>query len=143
MHAFLKVPTRLHYGLILASYLARTHKTQTPVSLRDISLDTGISQGYLEEIVVILRSRKLVRSKRGYGGGYIFARDPKTVRVTEIVEAFTGPIAFVECLKDASLSRCIVGDDLNKKCTSKLLWFKVQQKLIATMDTITLSHLTQ
>ena len=73
----------------------RSRSTATPTgptSVRDIAERTGLPQPYLEQILLALKGAGLVRSKRGVGGGYVLARDPEDIRLSEIVSAVDGPI---------------------------------------------------
>lgn len=70
------------------------HTDETgPTSVRDIAERTGLPQPYLEQILLALKGAGLVRSKRGVGGGYVLARDPGDIRLSEIVSAVEGPIS--------------------------------------------------
>ena len=64
-----------------------------PTSVRDIAERTAIPQPYLEQILLALKGAGLVRSKRGVGGGYVLARPPSTIRLSEILSAVDGPIS--------------------------------------------------
>lgn len=64
-----------------------------PTSVRDIAERTAIPQPYLEQILLALKGAGLVRSKRGVGGGYVLARLPAEIRISEILSAVDGPIS--------------------------------------------------
>jgi Rrf2 family iron-sulfur cluster assembly transcriptional regulator len=64
-----------------------------PISVRDIAERTGIPQPYLEQILLALKGAGLVRSKRGVGGGYVLARPPEEIRLSEVLAAVDGPIS--------------------------------------------------
>ena len=64
-----------------------------PTSVRDIAERTAIPQPYLEQILLALKGAGLVRSKRGVGGGYVLARTPEEIRISEILSAVDGPIS--------------------------------------------------
>lgn len=61
--------------------------------MRDIAERTAIPQPYLEQILLALKGAGLVRSKRGVGGGYVLARSPHDIRLSEILAAVDGPIS--------------------------------------------------
>ncbi len=63
-----------------------------PTSVRDIAERTALPQPYLEQILLALKGAGLVKSKRGVGGGYVLARDPADIRISEILSAVDGPI---------------------------------------------------
>ena len=64
-----------------------------PTSVRDIAERTAIPQPYLEQILLALKGAGLVRSKRGVGGGYVLARPPDEIRLSEMLAAVDGPIS--------------------------------------------------
>ena len=73
--------------------LALHDDEEGPTSVRDIADRTALPQPYLEQILLALKGAGLVRSKRGVGGGYVLARDPDDIRLSEILAAVDGPIS--------------------------------------------------
>jgi Rrf2 family iron-sulfur cluster assembly transcriptional regulator len=70
------------------------HSDETgPTSVRDIADRTGLPQPYLEHILLALKGAGLVRSKRGVGGGYVLARPPDQIHLSEVLSAVDGPIS--------------------------------------------------
>ena len=57
-----------------------------PTSVRDIAERTGLPQPYLEQILLALKGAGLVRSKRGVGGGYVLAKAPADIRLSDMQE---------------------------------------------------------
>ena len=70
-----------------------------PVPLEDTSARQGISKKYLEIVVKLLVSGKLVKGTSGKGGGYRLLRRPEEYTVGEILELTEGSLATVACLK--------------------------------------------
>jgi Rrf2 family protein len=86
-----KVSTRGDYAC--RALLSLTlHPEETPTAVRDIAERTGLPQPYLEQILLALKGAGLVRSKRGVGGGYVLARPPEEIHLSEIISAVDGPI---------------------------------------------------
>lgn len=73
---------------------------QKATILKNVSNDEEISIRYLEQIIIPLKINKLVKSIRGAGGGYILARDPADIRLSEILHALEGSCCLVECVED-------------------------------------------
>jgi Rrf2 family protein len=97
----IKLSTKGRYGVRLMLNLAYHHREGTEaVNLKSISREEEISIRYLEQIIIPLRIKRLVRSIRGAGGGYSLARHPSKIHVCEIIEALEGPIALVNCVDD-------------------------------------------
>ena len=87
-----RVSTRGDYACRALLSLALHADTDGPTSVRDIAERTGLPQPYLEQILLALKGAGLVRSKRGVGGGYVLARDPEDIKLSEVVSAVDGPI---------------------------------------------------
>src|ERR1700694_1910858 len=85
-----KVSTRGDYAARALLSLA-LHESDRPTSVKEIAERTNLPQPYLEQILLALKGAGLVRSKRGVGGGYVLARDPAAITLTQIVSAVEGP----------------------------------------------------
>lgn len=91
-HGPVRVSTRGDYACRALLSLALHAEVVGPTSVRDIAERTGLPQPYLEQILLALKGAGLVRSKRGVGGGYVLARVPEDIRLSEVVAAVDGPI---------------------------------------------------
>jgi Rrf2 family protein len=65
---------------------------EKPVQVRVIGERQAIPTRYLEQIFQRLRRARIVKGKRGPGGGYVLARDPAQITLRQIVEAVEGPL---------------------------------------------------
>lgn len=88
----MRVTKRGDYGTRALLSLALQTDPLVPVSVRDIAERTDTPQPYLEQILLSLKGAGLVKSKRGVGGGYLLARAPAEILLSEIVSAIDGPI---------------------------------------------------
>ena len=86
-----KVSTRGDYASRALLSLALREEV-SPTSVRDIAERTGLPQPYLEQILLALKGAGLVRSKRGVGGGYVLARSPDQITLSQIVAAVDGAV---------------------------------------------------
>ena len=82
----MKLSTKGRYAMVALVDLA-TARPEQLTSLAEISKRQDISLPYLEQLFVKLRRAGLVDSVRGPGGGYRLAREPATIRVSEVLEA--------------------------------------------------------
>ncbi|MBN1225339.1 MAG: Rrf2 family transcriptional regulator [Candidatus Aminicenantes bacterium] len=96
----IKLSTKGRYGTRLMLNLAlHFQEGETPVVLKDVSREEDISIRYLEQIIIPLKMKKLVKSIRGAGGGHILAKSPSQIKLIEIIEALEGPLALVDCIE--------------------------------------------
>jgi len=69
---------------------------------KDISSRQTISEPYLEQIMITMKSVGFVRTVRGCNGGYVLNKKPESVSVLDILEVFEGKIEFADCLDNSS-----------------------------------------
>ncbi len=97
----IKLSTKGRYGARLMIQLAHHYKNDNEaIILKSVSDAEEISIRYLEQIVIPLKINKLVKSIRGAGGGYILARHPSKIKLSEILHALEGSCCLVDCVED-------------------------------------------
>jgi Rrf2 family protein len=120
----IRLSTKGRYGTRLMLNLARNYKNgNDAVILRNVSTDEDISIRYLEQIIIPLKINKLVKSIRGAGGGYILAKPPSDIKISEILHALEGACCLVECVDDKDYCK------RTKICVSHDVWEKASYML--------------
>jgi Rrf2 family protein len=66
-----------------------------PLTVHQIAEGQGIPAGFLQNILLQLRRRGIVRSQRGADGGYRLARPANEITLAEAFRAVEGPLAGV------------------------------------------------
>ena len=127
----MKFSTRAGYGLRATVNMARNYPQQK--SLQEISKEEGISLKYLEQLFRALKKNKMIESQKGREGGYTLSKNPKNIKVGEIIEILEGPIAPMECASGKCDSKC--------SCASSVVWTKLQTQIKKTLYSIKLSEL--
>jgi Rrf2 family cysteine metabolism transcriptional repressor len=109
------------------------NSTGSPVQLKDIASRQQISLSYLEHLIIPLISAGILKSTRGARGGIELAKSPESITLKDILEVLEGPLAPVDCLKDAkSCARscdCVtreVWDDMRKAMENVLVASSLQ-----------------
>ena len=92
----LKISTKGRYGLRALIDLARYSEIE-PVSISSIATRQSISEGYLEQLMSLLKKAGLIKSIRGAGGGYVLAKDISEISVGDVLRALEGSLQPVEC----------------------------------------------
>ncbi len=110
---------------------------EAPTSVRDIAERTGLPQPYLEQILLALKGAGLVRSKRGVGGGYVLARPPAEIRLSDIVSAVDGPISVGDFGEPHQNGAC----DHEGQCVLLAIWQNVGEHMRHHLDGYTLADL--
>lgn len=84
------------------------------VKKREIAEAEGISEGYVEQILVALKAAGLVRSHRGKVGGFSLTRDSSEITIAEVVEAMEGKLELSPCLS--------AGCKRQEDCSARPVW---------------------
>ena len=132
-----RVSTRGDYASRALLSLALHADTDGPTSVRDIADRTGLPQPYLEQILLALKGAGLVRSKRGVGGGYVLARDPAEITLSEIISAVDGPIVAGDFGRPHEDGAC----DHEGQCILLAVWASVGEHMRSHLDSFTLAEM--
>jgi Rrf2 family iron-sulfur cluster assembly transcriptional regulator len=134
-----KVSTRGDYASRALLSLALHAESEGPTSVRDIAERTALPQPYLEQILLALKGAGLVRSKRGVGGGYVLARPPSEITLSEIVSAVDGPIVAGDFGQPHQDGAC----DHEGQCVLLGGWAQVGEQMRQLLGGITLDSIAE
>jgi Rrf2 family cysteine metabolism transcriptional repressor len=130
----LKLSTKGRYGLRAMIELAHSFDTE-PLQMGEIAKRQNFSRKYLHALLTSLKEAGLVKSARGARGGYLLAKEPSNILVSEIFRALEGEIAIIDCLADPqSCSR--VGD-----CQTWAMWKSVNDAMVKVLSGVTLADI--
>jgi Rrf2 family protein len=132
----MKLSTKGRYGLRAIIDLAR-YSEEEPVSISSVAVRQGLSEGYLEQLVALLRKAGLVKSIRGAGGGYVLARDASEISVGDVLRALEGSLEPVKCSAFSPDEGCTAADG----CVTKYVWQKINDSINKTVDEMMLDEL--
>ena len=132
----MKLSTRARYGTKALLDIAQ-HKDEGPVLLRDIAKRQGISEDYLEHLLILLKAAGLIRSIRGNRGGFVLARSPSEIRLDEVVQVLEGEIALVECVDNPEVCPHV------DFCLTHVLWREVTSAMNRVLKSTTLQDLIE
>jgi len=135
----MKVSTKGRYGLKAMIDLAAHSNDGTCVSLKSIAERQGISEGYLEQLMALLKKNGFIKSIRGAQGGYILEKTAEEISVGDILNVLEGPLNVVECVSDKGSAGC--GNSTCKKCVTKNVWEKISDSLSEVVNSISLQDL--
>ncbi len=134
----IKISTKGRYGTRLMLNLARHYLPDKKyVVLKSISDEEEIPIRYLEQIIIPLKLNKLIKSMRGSGGGYVLARPPSQIKISEIILALEGPLTLVDCVEDANYC------PRAPSCATRKVWARASQLLFDYFNNLTLADLVK
>jgi Rrf2 family protein len=82
------------------------HGREEPMRIADLAREEHIPAKFLELILLVLKNQGMLQSRKGKGGGYLLARDPKDIYLGQIVRMFDGPLAPVPCASQTAYVPC-------------------------------------
>lgn len=131
----MKISTKGRYALRMMLDLAE-HQKDGFIALKDIAERQNISKKYLEQIVPILNKADVLRTTRGFQGGYRLAKSPDSYTVGEILRLTEGSLAPVACLEHDPIecSRSV-------GCATLPVWQGLYRVINEYLDGITLQDI--
>lgn len=134
----MKFSSQEEYGI---RCLIRIGKSDSPngLTIPEISELEGLSTANVAKILRVLRLGKFVESARGQTGGYKLARDPKDIKISNVMNALGGKL-FEDDFCDShsgALNICTNSVD----CSVRSLWSTIQKMLDGVLSKVTLEDL--
>jgi len=133
-----KLSTKGRYGLRAMIEMAQS-TVPGPITTHNIAQRQNIPERYLEQLMVPLRRAGLVKSVRGFQGGYMLIKNPQDITAGDIIRALEGPVAPVECVSEVNPEACERSDN----CLTRGLWLKMRDSIAEVLDSYTLADLAQ
>ncbi len=123
------------YAISALSLLAQ--RGERWVLLSELAAAAGAPAPYLSKLLHRLARSGLVRTKRGYKGGYSLARPAKALSALEVIEAVEGPDPLCECL----LGREFCTDE--RACPTHRFWKVERGRIRALLADLSLDAIAE
>lgn len=134
----MKLSTRGRYAVMAMADLA-DNSAGKPVTLAEVAERQEISLSYLEQLFGKLRRGGLVASVRGPGGGYLLGRDPRSMRIADIIMAVDEPIKATRCTPGSP-----IGCHSHKgRCLTHDLWEELGNQIYLYLSSVTLADVCE
>ena len=132
----MKVSTKGDYGVRALVELAH-HYGQGPVQSAEIAARQEVPETYLDQLLTTLRRAGFIRSVRGPQGGHALIRDPKDVRLSEVMTALEGSLAPIACVDDPDACTRTGG------CVQREVWLKVRDATVQILESVSIGDLAE
>src|SRR5689334_13699000 len=129
------------YGLRAVTILAKEHG-RGPVLIADLAAKERIPRKFLELILLELKKKGLLHSKKGKGGGYFLSRPPEDISVGDLVRALDGPLALLPCVSQTAYRRCDECVD-ERTCGIRSVMKEVRDATASILDGATLADVLE
>lgn len=91
----MKLTTKSEYSLLALIYIAR-HEKNGYIRIEEICDHYKIPAKYLEHLMTTMKQNRVVKSRRGMGGGYQLGRPARDIRIAEVIRLMDGALAPTE-----------------------------------------------
>ena len=129
-----QLSTKGRYGTRFMYQLAKNYGKGSML-LKDIAKLEDLSMKYMEQIIPLLKSAKLIKSNRGPRGGYILQKKPAEINMKTILQALEGDITPVNCVDNPT--KCT----RSNSCISRNVWSILESRLNETLENISLEDM--
>ena len=127
------------YGLKAMTILAKEYGNG-PLLIGEIAKRERIPPKFLELILLELKKKGFLQSKKGKGGGYYLNKLPDTISVGALIRALDGPLALLPCVSQMAYERCAECPD-EEACGIRLVFKEVRDSTNTILERITLAQM--
>jgi Rrf2 family protein len=121
------------YAIKALACLAKRYTDNTPLKIADISIEEKIPRKFLEAILVELKNHGLLISRLGTSGGYMLAKHPNEIYLSQVIRLSGGAIALLPCISLNFYEACEECPD-EKICGLRNIMFEVREATIQILS---------
>jgi Rrf2 family protein len=125
----------VHALIVLAE-----HDGDEPMMIAEVAERARVPRKFLEQILLDLKRRGIVRSVRGRSGGYLLGRDPKQITFADVLRVIDGPIALSPCASLTAYTKCNDCFD-EKTCAIRKVLLAARDATASVLETRTLASM--
>jgi Rrf2 family protein len=129
---------KTQYAFKALMYMAQQDK-QRPILIAEISEEKTIPLKFLENILLQLKKAGILDSKKGKGGGYLFAKDPADVKLATVMRLMDGPISLLPCVSLHFYTKCKNCDE--NYCGLNRVMLQVRDASLAILESKTVADI--
>ncbi|MBC7333444.1 MAG: Rrf2 family transcriptional regulator [Actinobacteria bacterium] len=105
------------------------------VSVTKIVEELGIPRPFLRKILQVLHQNGILKSSKGFGGGFTLEMAPEKIYLVDLIEIFQGSVKINECLFKKRVCHRIQNCKLRKQLD------EIQEYVISKLKNVTLASL--
>ncbi len=124
------------YGLQAIIFLS-TKAPEGEASADEIARELHLPSSFLKKILQRLSSTGILRSTKGYDGGFSLSRPPERLSMLDVIEAIDGPICLNVCLHGPGACTRMTA------CSMHPVWREAQTALRGVLSAWTFDRLGQ
>jgi Rrf2 family protein len=135
------ISKKTKYGLQALFALTRRYG-QGPVLIATLAKEEDIPLKFLESILLDLKGRGIVESKKGPRGGYKLSLAPSKITVGSVIRLMDGPLAPLPCASETAYRACDECSDV-EHCGTRIVMRQVRDAIASILDQTTLEQVVK
>jgi Rrf2 family protein len=104
-----------------------------PLLISEIAARGPMPKKFLEQILLSLKNKGILQSRKGRGGGYALGRGPENISLGEVIRLLDGPLAPLPCVSVTAYRPCEDCED-ERTCGLRLVMMSVREETARILD---------
>lgn len=134
------ISKKTQYALKALEILGGDYPHKKPWLIADIAKKGRIPKKFLELILLEMKNKEILQSKKGKGGGYFLAKTPSEISLGFVMRFLEGPLAPLPCVSQTAYRRCDECVD-EHTCAIRMVMKEVRDATAAILDGTTLQDM--
>jgi Rrf2 family protein len=136
----MKLSTKSRYGLRILIQIALDNIHYKRLAQgKKIAERQGLTEAYLEQMVIPFKKNGILGTVRGCNGGYELIKSPEDITVLDIIEIFEGKIRFADCSSPDNNKKC----KRTEICPAAHIWKKLENSFRSKAAEISLQEILE
>ena len=127
------ISKKTKYALKALITLAERYSSQRPVLISEIAEHDHLPKKFLELILLELKNKGILQSKKGKGGGYFLSQSPEKISLGGVIRILEGPLAPLPCVSQTAYRKCDECIDENS-CGLRMVMREVRDATAQILD---------
>ena len=137
----LKLSKKADYALMALQYMASVQfgdlTEARVVNTKEVAEEHNIPVELLAKVLQALAKQEIIESHNGPKGGYILAREPKHITISQVLEAIEGPLGIADCYHEKDDSPC----DQMDHCNIRTPLLRVQESIHQLLNSMSIEDM--
>jgi Rrf2 family cysteine metabolism transcriptional repressor len=146
----LKISKKADYALMALQYMATVQYGQygemnalcnyRVVNTKEIAEEHHIPLELLAKVLQTLAKHEMIESQNGPKGGYVLAREPRSISIAQVLEAIEGPLGIANCYHEKDDQAACEQMD---HCNIRTPLLKVQESIVHLLSSMSIEDMME
>jgi len=141
----LKLSKKTDYALMALQYMATVQQEEMNafnihriVNTKEIAEEHMIPLELLAKVLQTLAKHEMIESQNGPKGGYVLAREPRNISISQVLEAIEGPLGIVDCYHEKDDHAAC---EQMEHCNIRTPLLKVQESIMQLLSSMSIEDM--